>query len=100
MSHLATSSESIKASLGRMEDADYAAETTNLAKSQILQQAATSMLAQANASKQTILSLLPKPTRHDPWRGKAERKRTRFFGSFFYYFDRLGLLITQMPTSG
>ena len=58
MSHLATSSESIKASLGRMEDADYAAETTNLAKSQILQQAATSMLAQANASKQTILSLL------------------------------------------
>ena len=58
MSHLATSSESIKASLGRMEDADYASETTNLAKSQILQQAATSMLAQANASKQTILSLL------------------------------------------
>jgi flagellin len=58
MSHLATSSESIKASLGRMEDADYATETTNLAKSQILQQAATSMLAQANASKQTILSLL------------------------------------------
>ena len=58
MSHLATSSENIKASLGRMEDADYAAETTNLAKTQILQQAATSMLAQANASKQTILSLL------------------------------------------
>lgn len=58
MSHLATSSESIKASLGRMQDTDYAAETTNLAKSQILQQAATSMLAQANASKQTILSLL------------------------------------------
>ena len=58
MSHLATSSESVKASLGRIEDADYAAETTELAKSQILQQAATSMLAQANASKQTILSLL------------------------------------------
>ena len=58
MSHLATSSESIKSSLGRMQDADYAAETTNLAKAQILQQAATSMLAQANASKQTILSLL------------------------------------------
>ena len=58
MSHLATSSESVKSSLGRIEDADYAAETTNLAKTQILQQAATSMLAQANASKQTILSLL------------------------------------------
>ena len=39
-------------------DTDYAAETTDLAKSQILQQAATSMLAQANASKQTILSLI------------------------------------------
>ena len=58
MSNLATNAESVKASLGRIEDADYAAETTDLAKSQILQQAATSMLAQANASKQTILSLI------------------------------------------
>jgi flagellin len=58
MSNLATNSESVKASLGRIEDTDYAAETTDLAKSQILQQAATSMLAQANASKQTILSLI------------------------------------------
>lgn len=58
MANLATNSESVKASLGRIEDTDYAAETTELAKSQILQQAATSMLAQANASKQTILSLI------------------------------------------
>jgi len=58
MANLATNAESVKASLGRIEDADYAVETTNLAKSQILQQAATSMLAQANASKQTILSLI------------------------------------------
>ena len=58
MSNLATNAESVKASLGRIQDADYAKETTELAKSQILQQAATSMLAQANASKQTILSLL------------------------------------------
>ena len=58
MSNLATNSESVKASLGRIQDTDFAAETTNLAKQQILQQAATSMLAQANASKQTILSLL------------------------------------------
>jgi flagellin len=58
MANLATNSESVKASLGRIQDTDYAAETTDLAKSQILQQAATSMLAQANASKQTILSLL------------------------------------------
>jgi flagellin len=58
MSHLATNSESVKSSLGRIQDTDYAAETTNLAKDQILQQAATSMLAQANASKQTILSLI------------------------------------------
>jgi flagellin len=43
---------------GRIEDADFAAESTSLAKSQILQQASTAMLAQANASKQSVLSLL------------------------------------------
>jgi len=43
---------------GRIEDADFAAESTNLAKSQILAQASTAMLAQANASKQSVLSLL------------------------------------------
>ena len=43
---------------GRIEDADFAAETTNLARTQILQQASTAMLAQANASKQNVLSLL------------------------------------------
>jgi flagellin len=43
---------------GRIEDADFAAESTNLAKTQILQQASTAMLAQANASKQNVLSLL------------------------------------------
>ena len=58
ISHLATNAQSVKASLSRIEDTDYAAETTNLAKTQILQQAATSMLAQANASKNTILSLI------------------------------------------
>ncbi len=42
----------------RIEDADFAAETSNLTKSQILSQAATSMLAQANASKQNLLALL------------------------------------------
>jgi flagellin len=43
---------------GRIQDADFAAESTNLAKSQILQQASMAMLAQANASKQGVLSLL------------------------------------------
>ena len=43
---------------GRIQDADFAAETSNLAKSQIMQQAATAMLAQANASKQTVLALI------------------------------------------
>ena len=41
-----------------MEDADFADETTSLAKQQILQQSAVAMLAQANASKQNILTLL------------------------------------------
>ena len=44
-------------SKGRIEDADFAAETTNLARAQVLQQASMAMLAQANASKQNILSL-------------------------------------------
>jgi len=43
---------------GRIEDADFAMESTSLAKSQILQQASTAMLAQANASKQNVLTLL------------------------------------------
>ena len=46
------------AAMGRIMDADFARETTNLTKSQILSQAATSMLAQANQSKQNILALL------------------------------------------
>ena len=48
----------LTASKGRIEDADFAQETGNLAKGQILQQAATAMLAQANASKQTVLTLI------------------------------------------
>ena len=47
-----------EASKGRILDTDFAAESTKLSKSQILQQAATAMLAQANASKQSVLSLL------------------------------------------
>ena len=42
----------------RVLDADYAAETTELARTQIIQQAATAMLAQANQSQQSVLSLL------------------------------------------
>ena len=44
-------------SKGRIEDADFAAETSNLARVQVLQQASMAMLAQANASKQNILTL-------------------------------------------
>jgi len=44
--------------IGRVMDADFATETTALSKQQILNQAATSMLAQANQSKQSILALL------------------------------------------
>ncbi|KQU61561.1 flagellin [Sphingomonas sp. Leaf339] len=42
----------------RIEDADFSAETTNLAKAQILSQASTAMLAQANQSQQSVLKLL------------------------------------------
>jgi flagellin len=58
VSNLTNISSNLSAGRGRIEDADFAAETTNLAKTQILQQASTAMLAQANASKQGVLSLL------------------------------------------
>jgi flagellin len=58
VSNLTNISSNLQAGKGRIEDADFAAETTNLAKTQILQQASTAMLAQANASKQNVLSLL------------------------------------------
>lgn len=58
VSNLTNVSTNLQAGLGRIQDADFAAETTNLAKTQILQQASTAMLAQANASKQNVLSLL------------------------------------------
>ena len=58
ISNLTNISANLQAGRGRIEDADFAAETTTLAKSQILQQASTAMLAQANASKQNVLSLL------------------------------------------
>ena len=51
-------SVNLGASKGRIQDADFAVETSNLAKNQILQQAATAMLAQANASKNSILTLV------------------------------------------
>ena len=58
ISNLTNISTNISSSQSRIQDADFAAESTNLAKAQILQQAATAMLAQANASKQGVLSLL------------------------------------------
>jgi len=48
----------LSASRGRIEDADFAQETGNLAKNQILQQAAMAMVAQANASKGAVLTLI------------------------------------------
>ena len=58
VSNLTNISNNLQAGLGRIQDADFAAETTNLARTQILQQASTAMLAQANAAKQNVLSLL------------------------------------------
>ncbi|HWK54873.1 MAG TPA: flagellin [Hyphomicrobiales bacterium] len=55
---LQTSSESLSAARSRIQDTDFAAETANLTKVQILQQAGTAMLAQANQLPQNVLSLL------------------------------------------
>ena len=48
----------LSASKGRIQDTDFASETSELARNQIMQQAATAMLAQANASKGSILTLI------------------------------------------
>jgi len=58
VSNLQTASENLAASRSRIVDTDFAAETANLTKGQILQQAGTAMLAQANALPQNVLSLL------------------------------------------
>jgi flagellin len=58
VSNLTESNQNMSASRSRILDTDYATETTNLAKSQIISQAATAMLAQANQSAQNVLSLL------------------------------------------
>jgi flagellin len=58
VNNLTNITSNLSAAKGGIEDADFALETTNLAKNQILQQASTAMLAQANASKQNVLSLL------------------------------------------
>ena len=58
VTNLSNVSANLQSSLSRIQDADFATETSNLTKSQILSQAATAMLAQANASKQGVLSLL------------------------------------------
>ncbi|HTY02754.1 MAG TPA: flagellin [Rhodocyclaceae bacterium] len=58
ISNLQTSVENTSAAKSRIMDADFASETANLTRAQILQQAGTAMLAQANALPQNVLSLL------------------------------------------
>lgn len=58
ISNLQNISENASAARGRIVDTDYAAESANLAKNQIMQQAGTAMLAQANQLPQAVLSLL------------------------------------------
>ena len=56
--NLTNVSQNSSASLSRIQDADYAAETTELARTQIISQAATAMLSQANQQAQSVLALL------------------------------------------
>jgi len=58
VNNLTESNQNMSASRSRILDTDYATETTNLARSQIISQAATAMLAQANQSSQSVLALL------------------------------------------
>ena len=58
IANLAAQTENLTAALSRVQDTDYGAETANLTRVQILQQAATAMLAQANAMPNVVLGLL------------------------------------------
>jgi flagellin len=58
VSNLRNVSENMSAARSQIMDTDFATESANLAKAQVLQQAGTAMLAQANASGQSVLSLL------------------------------------------
>ena len=58
VNNLSNVSENVSAARSRIEDADFAAESANLSRAQVLQQAGTAMLAQANAAPQQVLSLL------------------------------------------
>jgi flagellin len=58
VANLATAGENLSASRSRIQDTDFAAETANLTRSQIMQQAGTAMLAQANSLPNSVLSLL------------------------------------------
>ena len=58
VTQLQSQNENIQAARSRIMDTDYAAETANLSKAQILQQAGTAMLAQANQLGSSVLTLL------------------------------------------
>jgi flagellin len=58
MDNLANVSMNTEASRSQIEDADYAKASTQMARTQIMQQAATAVLAQANMDQQTVLKLL------------------------------------------
>jgi len=58
VSNLQTSAENLTASRSRIRDTDFAAETSQLARRQILQQAGMAMLAQANALPNGVMALL------------------------------------------
>ena len=58
LDNLATYQQNLTSSLSRIRDVDMASEMVNFTKEQILQQAGTSMLAQANSAPQSVLKLL------------------------------------------
>ncbi|WP_369643854.1 flagellin [Acidovorax sp. A79] len=58
ITNLQVASENLSASRSRILDADFAAETANLSRSQILQQASIAMVAQANQLPRSVLALL------------------------------------------
>jgi len=58
VNNLSATAENLSAARSRIQDADFASETAQFTRNQIIQQAGTAMLAQANQAPQTVLALL------------------------------------------
>ena len=81
ISNIMVTAENLSAARGRIIDADFATETANLSRAQILQQAGTAMVAQANQLPQQVLQLLQQLTARRAARATAPSRTLKSAGA-------------------